>query len=248
MRILAFDTATRATSVALCDTRPGADWHEARDDPPSGQRPRHMTRLMPQIVGLLDEAVWCWSEIDRIAVGRGPGTFTGLRIGVSTARALAGSLSCPLVGVSTLESLALNFDQAGFDGPPDAVVAVLDARRREAFAAAWSVEGTALPSEQTRLGRQLLTPRALAPDDLAAIVPALAKRPLMLGEGAIEFREILERAGALIPGDASDAHRVTAVNHCRLASGVSGAAPDHVHPEYLRLPDAEIAHRAAGPR
>jgi tRNA threonylcarbamoyladenosine biosynthesis protein TsaB len=252
VRILALDTATRATAVAVCgtgeDQAAGAGTREARDDPPPGQRPRHMTRLMPLIAELLDEAGWSWAEIERIAVGVGPGTFTGLRIGVSTARALARSLSCPLVGVSTLHSLALNLDQAAQDADPDAVVAVLDARRREAFAAAWSVQPAALASGQATLGRQLLAPRALAPADLATILPGLGKRPLVLGEGAIEFREILESAGALTPGDASDAHRVTAVNHCRLADGAPGATPDEVHPEYLRLPDAEIAHRAAGPR
>ncbi|MEA2159177.1 MAG: tRNA threonylcarbamoyladenosine biosynthesis protein TsaB [Solirubrobacteraceae bacterium] len=250
MRILAFDTATRATAVAVCDTLelPGAGTREARDDPPPGQRPGHMTHLMPLIVELLDEAGWSWADIDRIAVGRGPGTFTGLRIGVSTARALARSLACPLVAVSTLHSLALNVDRAAPDAEPDAVVAVLDARRREAFAAAWSLEPAAQGPGQSTLGRQLLAPRALAPKDLAAILPGLGKRPLVLGEGAVEFREILVSAGALTPGDASDAHRVTAVNHCRLAEGAPGATPDEVRPEYLRLPDAEIAHRAAGPR
>jgi tRNA threonylcarbamoyladenosine biosynthesis protein TsaB len=256
MRILAFDTATRATAVAVCETRDargagagaGAGPREARDDPPAGRRPNHMTRLMPLIVDLLDEAGWSWTDIERIAVGVGPGTFTGLRIGISTARALARSLSCPLVGVSTLQSLALNLDRAAPDAEPDAVVAVLDARRWEAFAAAWSVERGATGSGQATLGRELLAPRALAPTDLAALLPQLGKRPLVLGEGAIEFREILLSAGALNPGDASDAHRVTAANHCRLAEGAPGATPDQVHPEYLRLPDAEISHRAAGPR
>ena len=101
MRILAFDTATRATSVAL-------DEFELRDDPPAGERPRHTTRLMPLIVEVLERTQTEWSAIDRIAVGVGPGTFTGLRIGVATARSLSRARGIPLVGVSTLESLALN--------------------------------------------------------------------------------------------------------------------------------------------
>ncbi len=245
MRLLAFDTATRATAVALCDGRALA----ARDDPSPGQRPRHMTRLMPLIADLLDEAGWTWQDIGRIAVGRGPGTFTGLRIGVSSARALARSLDCPLVGVSTLHSLALNVRSAADQQPgPDAVIAVLDARRGEAFAAAWRVQRAGASSAELSLGEPLLSERAITPAQLAASIAELAERPLALGEGALEFREILEPAGALIPGDASDLHLVTAVNHCRLAAGAAGAAPDQVHPEYLRLPDAEIARRAAEER
>jgi tRNA threonylcarbamoyladenosine biosynthesis protein TsaB len=245
MSILAFDTATRATAVALCDRGIFA----ARDDPRPGQRPRHMTRLMPLIAEVLGEAGFTWQLIDRIAVGRGPGTFTGLRVGVSTARALARSLDCPLVGVSTLHSLALNVRHATAQQlDADSVIAVLDARRGEAFAAAWRVQRAGSPSQEHSLGETLLSERAITPAELAASIADLGERPLALGEGAVEFREILEPAGALIPGDASDLHLVTAVNHCRLAAGAPGAAPDEVRPEYLRLPDAEIARRAAGPR
>ena len=244
MRILAFDTATRATSVALCDGRT----YLARDDPPPGERPRHMTRLMPSIAELLEQAGCSWQEIERIAVGRGPGTFTGLRIGVSTARALARSLDCPLVGVSTLESLALNAVQASEPITAGAVVAVLDARRGEVFAAAWAVGSAGSPSSSGSLGELLVAEQAITPAALAATLPQLGERPLALGDGAVEFRKILEPAGALIPGDASELHLVTAANHCRLAAVGTGTAPDEVHPEYLRLPDAEIARRAAEPR
>jgi tRNA threonylcarbamoyladenosine biosynthesis protein TsaB len=245
VRILAFDTATRATSVALCDGRTFA----ARDDPAPGQRPRHMTRLMPLIAEVLDQAGCAWGDIERIAVGRGPGTFTGLRVGVTTARALARSLNCPLVGVSTLHSLALNVCRVtSQQTPPDTVLAVLDARRGETFAAAWRVQRPGSASAPLSLGELLLTQRAITPADLTASIAALGQMPMALGEGAVEFREILEPAGARIPGDASDLHRVTAVNHCHLAAGAHGADPGEVHPEYLRLPDAEIARRAAEPR
>ena len=69
---------------------------------------------------------------------------------------------------------------------------------------------------------------------------------LAIGEGAVEFREVLERAGALIPDDHSGIHRVSAINHCRLALSMRGSSPDQVQPEYLRLPDAEINRRAGG--
>ena len=106
MRILGFDTATRATTVAVLDTDSDAEPVQGRDDPPPGVRPRHTTLLLSLIVETLERAQTSWSELDRIAVGVGPGTFTGLRIGVATARALGRAHGLPLVGISTLESLA----------------------------------------------------------------------------------------------------------------------------------------------
>jgi tRNA threonylcarbamoyladenosine biosynthesis protein TsaB len=229
VKILAFDTATRATSVAL-------DELELRDDPPGGLRPRHTTRLMPLIVEVLERTSTEWSELDRIAVGVGPGTFTGLRIGVATARSLSRARGIPLVAVSTLESLALN--AAGGRNHPDrepdapqAVVAVLDARRGEVFAAAW---------ELAEPRRQLLAPAAFAPEELAGRLAAFVPSTLAIGEGAVEFREVLERAGVLIPADGSTLNRVTAVNHARLARTLAVTDPNEIRPDYLRLPDAEL--------
>lgn len=250
MTLLALDTATRATAVALCALDRDRPALEGRDDPDPGQRPRHVTRLLPLIAQLLERSGGAWSEIDRIAVGRGPGTFTGLRIGMATARALGQSLGVPLVGVSTLESLGLNHAAARAEpaSAPSSVLAVLDARRREVFAAAWALPADGRPDDEpgaNGLGKPLISARPIAPEGLAELIPSLGARPLALGDGAVEFREILERAGALIPVDASELHRVTAINHCRLATGRPGSAPDDVQPEYLRLPDAEVARRAS---
>jgi tRNA threonylcarbamoyladenosine biosynthesis protein TsaB len=251
MRILGLDTATRATTVALCDFDAGV-LLEAHDHPLPGDRPGHATRLMPLVADLFGKLDIRWVDLDLIAVGVGPGTFTGLRIGVATARALARAREIPLVGVSTLASLALNPRQSAL-GPDalalnprdsalgvDVVLAVLDARRGEVFAAAWrATDGAAEPQEPS-----LLAPRALAPEDLSTLIPDLGSRTLAIGEGAIEFRGVLERSGALIPDDDSDLHRITAINHCRLGRSLRAGDPDDVRPEYLRLPDAEIARRA----
>jgi tRNA threonylcarbamoyladenosine biosynthesis protein TsaB len=236
VRILAFDTATAATTVALCDV--GTAPVEARDDPEPGTRPRHTTRLMSLIAEVLDRGSCSWDRLDRIAVGVGPGTFTGLRIGVSTARALARARGIALVGVSTLESLALGAAGAARDG---AVVAVLDARRGEVFAAAWETSGPAL-------GRRLLDPVALAPETLASTAARVGARRLMIGDGAVAFRPVLEGSGTTIPDDRSRLHSVDAIYHCRLASGPAPATGGDVRPEYLRLPDAELSYRAAGTR
>ena len=140
---------------------------EVRDDPEPGARPAHAARLLAAAEEALGAAGVGWEEVDRLAVGVGPGSFTGLRIGIATARALAQGRGLPLVGVSSLEALA-----RGAAAP--LVLAVLDARRGEAFAAACrgrpagrSVEGFA--------------PAALAPDALAERVRALPATPLGRG-------------------------------------------------------------------
>lgn len=240
MTILAFDTATPATAVALCAA--GEPPREARDDPPPGHRPRHASRLLPLAVELLEQAGIGWDAVERIAVGTGPGTFTGLRIGVATARALARAQNVPLTGVSTLHSVALN--ALGDDAPPgfEAVLAVLDARRGEVFTAGWRLTEIEDP------GVPFLSPRAIAPEALGQLIEQTGFTPLLLGNGAVEFRSVLERSEALIPEDRSELHRVTAIHHCRLARALPGSGPDDVHPEYLRLPDAEISRRPDRPQ
>jgi tRNA threonylcarbamoyladenosine biosynthesis protein TsaB len=251
VRILAFDTATASTSVALLDTEAGVEL-EGRDDPVPGERPRHTTRLMSLIVELLDRAGGGWDALDRIAVGIGPGTFTGLRIGVATARALAQAGDIELVGISTLQSLALNARSAHGrsaagtheDLPSvEAVLAVIDARRGEVFAAGWGLAPEAAASEAL-LGEQLLEPSPLGPAELGELVPRIARPTLAIGPGAIEFRLQLERSGAVVPADDSMLHRVSSLNHCLLAAAAHVAdGAGEILPEYLRLPDAELTRR-----
>jgi tRNA threonylcarbamoyladenosine biosynthesis protein TsaB len=236
MNVLAFDTATPATTVALAGV--GNVIYTARDDPRPGERPGHAGRLLPLTALVMERAGIGWDGIDRIAVGVGPGTFTGLRIGIATARALARARSIPLVGVSTLQSLALAGPAASdILAGYDAVLAVLDARRGEVFAASWRID------EIEDFESALLRPRAFAPEMLAELVTPLGPTTLAIGDGALAFRQVLERSGALVPDDDSQLHRVTATNHCRLAEGMPASAPDEVRPDYLRAPDAEMARR-----
>jgi tRNA threonylcarbamoyladenosine biosynthesis protein TsaB len=231
MTILGFDTATPATAVALWDPARGLAL-EARDDPAPAAKPGHTARLLELIVDLLEQGGVGWSELERIAVGIGPGTFTGLRIGIATARGLALARGTALVGISTLESLA---HEAARATGASTVLAVLDARRGEAFAAAWRPPDPAA----------VAAPQALHPDGLAELVSRLRPGVLAIGDGAIKFREILGPAGASVPEDDSQLHRVTALSHCRLAGDRPVMPPDEIRPEYLRLPDAELTRRAA---
>ena len=225
MRILAFDTATPETVVALVDGASSAEaaaaGRELRHEPGPGERPGHAMQLLPLATRLLDDAGLAFADLDRIAVGVGPGTFTGLRIGVATARALAQGTGAELAGVSTLRALAANAA-----GRP--VLAVLDARRGEAFVAEYDADGA-----------EVRQPAAVTPDRLATLArPGL----LAVGDGSVRFRDVLEPAGAEIPADGSPLHQVSALAVARLATETP-VTGESVIPEYLRLPDAELAFR-----
>ena len=237
MIVLAFDTATTATTVALFDDALPSGIAERRHEPAPGERPGHAAQLLALAAALLDEAGLTFRDVDRIAVGVGPGTFTGLRIGVATARALAQSADAELVGISTLRALALVPEPgAGEAGTDLGVLAVIDARRGEVFAAGW------------RDGRPVLEPAALAPAELAQGVAAEGGAWLAVGDGALRFREDLERAGCTVPDDGSEQHGVSARAICRLALVTpAGTARDLVVPDYLRPPDAVLPTAKTSP-
>ena len=220
--ILGIDTATSATAAAVWG--PDGPEREARDDPAAGERPRHASRLLALVEEVLQGTGW--EEIERIAVGVGPGGFTGLRHGISTARALAQGRGLPLAGVSSLEALARGAQREA--DPDRAVLAVIDARRGEVFAAAWQGD------------ERLLELVAIAPEVLAAKLGAgRLAAPLAAGDGAVRFREQLERAGAAVPDDRSPAHRVSAIEICRLGAAGDVTDRDRLVPDYRREPDAK---------
>jgi tRNA threonylcarbamoyladenosine biosynthesis protein TsaB len=247
MAILGLDTATRATAVGLALTTPAREL-ERRDDPPAGARPGHASRLLPLTIETLGAAGVGWPDVTRIAVGIGPGTFTGLRIGIATARALSQARAIPLVGVSTLQSLALLAAPAAIEAGADLVIGVIDARRGELFASAWALDLVADPASAPALPA-----RPYAPEALVQALASLDRRVLAVGDGAIAFRELLEGCAVRVPGDDSALHRVSAIGHCRLGAAVSTDPGEtdptrpagDVAPAYLRLPDAELTRRAA---
>jgi tRNA threonylcarbamoyladenosine biosynthesis protein TsaB len=235
MKVLGLDTATRATAVAVLNTETGAV-HELRDDPPAGDRPRHTTRLLPLAAQALADAGTDWSGIGLIAVGTGPGTFTGIRIGITTARALANARSVPIAGVSTLQALARG--AAGAASGTEQLLAVLDARRREIFVAGWE------PGEvEVAGGASLLAPRTLPPAALAELLAGSEARWLAVGDGALAYPTAIEAAGARVPEEGSPLHRVHAAEICRLALTAQAGVADAVTPDYLREPDAELGRR-----
>jgi len=214
--VAGIDTATPATVTGVL--LPGGRVVEARDEPEEGSRGAHARRLLVLLERALGEAGVAWEEVDRIAVGVGPGGFTGLRIGIATARALAQARGLPLVPVSSLSALAQG---AGV------VAAVIDARRGEVFAAAW--DGA----------RELVAPAAMAPAALAERLLALDVPVQAVGDGAVRFREELEGAGVAVPVDGSAVHRIAAAPLCRLGAVGEPAERDRLLPDYRREPDAK---------
>jgi tRNA threonylcarbamoyladenosine biosynthesis protein TsaB len=271
MIVLGFDTATPSTAVAL--RLDDGRTLQARDDPSSGAHPGHATRLLDMANELLGKASIRWRAIDRIAVGVGPGSFTGLRVGIATARGLVQSLGVELIGVSSLRALAEGARAAlgegsdggieeqdgpagkhadfpggsgamGVPGGATDVLAVLDARRGEVFVAAYRLIGR----ESTE---ELVSPRAVALDDLGSIVEQAEAarrgdprggRWQAIGDGAMRFRAQLQDAGVRVAPDDSPLHLLSAEAICELgARGEAIATVEEILPDYCRRPDAEIA-------
>lgn len=188
-------------------------------------RPLHAT-------GLLDEveraaaAAGGWEAVDLLAVGLGPGTFTGLRVGISTAKGLSVSLGLPARGVCTLDALADGIAEAGATGER---LAVLDGWRGEVFAALYSAAG-----------ERIWEPAVHRPEELAGQVMSLSEPPSVAGSGAVRFRGELARGGVRIPDDSDPVHRVAARHICARAAAAAGEADrGGLAPIYLRPPDAE---------
>jgi tRNA threonylcarbamoyladenosine biosynthesis protein TsaB len=219
VNVLGFDTSTAATAV--CVERADGEAFELVPDPARlGARPAHAGELLPAAAHLLAEAGLDWTELDAVAVGVGPGTFTGLRIGVASARSLALARGLELRPVSSLAALA-----EGIEGPLR--LPAIDARRGELFAALY--EG----------GEQRLPAAAWVPAELADALREEGGAPRAAGDGAIHFRQVLEAAGARVEPDGARVHVVRALHVCRLARRVPARPPDTVLPHYLRLPDAQ---------
>jgi tRNA threonylcarbamoyladenosine biosynthesis protein TsaB len=217
---LGIDTATPSTAVAVA--RADGWLRESRKDVAPGERGAHAQSLLVLAAALLEAAGIGWAQLGRVAVGVGPGGYTGLRIGLASAHGIALAQGAQLVGVGTLRALAEPV-------PGRSVASVLDARRGEAFIAVY------------RDGEELLAPCVCSPAQLASRALAGGPQTLAVGDGALRFQELIERGGiAVAPAD-SDLHAVSAAAICRLAAGGHGVAAS---PDYQRLADAELALEA----
>lgn len=219
---IGFDTATDDTVV--CVLRDGEVVHEALVETAPGKRPRHATALLAQLERGV-AAVGGWSAISLLVAGTGPGSFTGLRIGLATARGLRTALGLTTVGACTLDALAQGIGAEAGEQPR---LAVIDARRGEVFAALYS--GT---------GERVWEPSAEAPSRLLERLQAAKQAPLAAGSGAVRFRRELAAGGVEVPDDSDPVHRVSARHVCALGIATAGGGAGALEPIYLRPPDAE---------
>jgi tRNA threonylcarbamoyladenosine biosynthesis protein TsaB len=211
--ILALDASTPVTTVALAEERGVLSEISAHSRGPFGGASE---ALLPALHAALDLAGEELSSVGLVLCGVGPGTFTGIRIAASTARALALGTGSALAKNSTLDALAA----PALSCCPH-VLAVLDARRGEVFAQRFPADGPTASIVCTK------------PGDLSA-----TGKPLVVGDGAVRYRELLERLG-YVPPDDSPLHRVTAAGHV-MSADLSPVDPEDLMPIYVREPDAEV--------
>jgi tRNA threonylcarbamoyladenosine biosynthesis protein TsaB len=220
LTLLGIDTSTPAS--AACVLRADGESFEVAPEPARlGAGPAHARELMPAIADVMGRAGVDFGELEAIAVGVGPGTFTGLRIGIATARALAGASGLELRPVSSLGALA-----EGIDG--ELRLPLIDARRGELFAGLYDRDGAVWERF------------VAAPEEVAERARAAGPGVRAAGDGSIRFRRVFEAAGIGVDADASGSHVVRALHVCRLARTVPGEPPEKVLPDYLRAPDAQI--------
>jgi tRNA threonylcarbamoyladenosine biosynthesis protein TsaB len=228
MRILAIDTSTMFGSVALCD----GDQLIAEEQ--LGVEVTHSERLLGTIDHLLQISKWGNDAIEGVAVAIGPGSFTGLRIGLATAKGLALGLQRPIAGASSLLALAYNgiFSEK-------TVVSVIDARRAEVYAAAYKFE--------KGKPKCVLKDLVCDPDVLSKKLASIKGGLFLVGDGVVTYEKVFRNG--LKNKAAINAHELKfphASYLARIASGKLKRGGDDIVklvPNYLRHSDAEIGFK-----
>lgn len=217
MRVLAIDTALEACSAAVLDTEIGAI--TARESLPMARG--HAEALIPLIARVIEKAKLDFTALDRIAVTTGPGSFTGLRVGISAARGIALAAGKPAVGLSTLAAYAAPLIAADDTLP---VVVAIDARHDHVYLQVFGPGG-----------RTIVTPRLASLRD--ALRAASTGAPRLVGTAAAIIAAAWP-AGARAPSliDARRSPDIDWVARLGAAATDTGAAPK---PFYLRAPDAQ---------
>jgi len=226
MRVLAIDTALEACSAAVLDTERGGILASESVAMVRG----HAETLMPLVARVMHDATLEFSELDRIAVTVGPGSFTGLRVGVSAARGIAVAAGKPAVGLTTLAAYAAPYIAADGETP---LLAAIDARNEQVY---MQLFGTG--------GRPLTQPR-LAP--LRDAVRAATSGPARIVGSAAAMLAAAWPANEPRPAvvDAARAPVIDWVAHLGAAAAQALALPK---PLYLRAPDARPQDAAHLPR
>ncbi len=179
MKILSIDTSTASGSIALLeDDRLLAELTTCIQK-------THAERLLPSIKNLLDSVGIKIEDVDGFALTIGPGSFTGLRIGLAAIKGFAWSLNKPVVGVSTLEALAMNIPYS--DKP---ICPILDARKKEVYAAIYKFQDASFKmQDDKRLATCFMPDTAISPDGLIKMI----KEPtIFLGDGIKVYGDVIK--------------------------------------------------------
>jgi tRNA threonylcarbamoyladenosine biosynthesis protein TsaB len=222
--ILGIETATQQVGVAIGGHEGVlAQAHTARGR-------RHAENLAPAIDFVRRQARVDLREISCVAVDLGPGLFTGLRVGVAAAKAMAGALRVPMIGVTSLDLVAFPVRFS-----PRLIVTAIDARRGEVFYSLYRQ----VPGGVQRLGE----PRIGTPDDLASELLAAKDDILLVGDGALRYIEAFEGLSKVEVADQGlaypSASSLVQLAHAQ-ALREEWVKPWELTPLYLRKPDAEI--------
>jgi tRNA threonylcarbamoyladenosine biosynthesis protein TsaB len=172
MKILAIDTSTRVGSIAV------VEGPQLKAQQILNISSTHNQRLLPGIERILTDAGWSLEDLDGFAVSLGPGSFTGLRIGLSIVKGLAWSTGKPLAGVPTLDALAANVSFV-----PYKICPILDARKGEIYTALYRQGDEGIP-------QRLTSYMALKPEELVALI---SETTLLVGDGFLSYGDYLKR-------------------------------------------------------
>lgn len=223
MLILGLDSSAVAGSCALCDISGEKKTVIAASF--VNTKLTHSQTLMPMVEDMLKSSGFELQEVDLLAVNSGPGSFTGIRIGVAAVKGIAFALDKPCVGVSTLHSLAYNL--SGFDC---IACAVMDARCNQFYNALFEVNGEKIT--------RITSDRAISAADLTEELNRYSgKKITLVGDGAeLAYRSINASGIALAP---ITVRLQRAENVCLAAAEYESVNARELLPSYLRLPQAE---------
>ncbi|MBE6768033.1 MAG: tRNA (adenosine(37)-N6)-threonylcarbamoyltransferase complex dimerization subunit type 1 TsaB [Ruminococcaceae bacterium] len=222
MRILAVETSAGPASCAVVeDGKVIASSY-------NNTAQTHSQTLMPMVEEMLKQAGLTVSDMDRLAVSAGPGSFTGVRIGVAAVKGMAFAENKPCVGVSTLAAIARNARGIGFEG---VVCAAMDARCRQVYTACFLAQN----GEISRLSAD----EAISTDELKACLVSYDKPILLFGDGALLcYREFCGEIDRLLLAPEHLRYQ-TAVGVAHEARECEAVTAEMLQPLYLRLPQAE---------
>jgi len=221
LRILAIDTSSQAASAAIVD-----------DGVVAGEffvnaKLTHSQTIMPMVDSLINCTRLSLDSIDAFAVSTGPGSFTGLRIGISAAKGLAHALNKPVYAVSTLEGLAYNLSMAN-----GIVCPVMDARCNQVYTAFFECKNSKI--------KRLSEDAAMSIDELGKKINEYEKTVIFVGDGAnLCYNVLSDKCNVALCSPLNMHQRAASVAAAAASGNLQLLSPSELAPSYLRLPQAQ---------